>query len=62
VVPGSIGVAAAGKSILQCPCRVPEQALTFFAFCANVEADLGLMKGPIHRQPMKFFFAVRTVS
>ena len=47
-MPGSISVPAARDSILQCSCRVLEQPLTLFAFCANIKPYLRFMMGPIH--------------
>ena len=47
--PGPVATPAPRKPILQNPCRVLEQPLILFAFCANVEADLRLMECPIHQ-------------
>jgi hypothetical protein len=46
--PGSIGVPAAHKSILQRPCEMLELPLAFFAFRADIKAYSGLVNCPIH--------------
>lgn len=44
----SVAASESHKSILKHPCWMPEQALIFCAFCANIKAHFGLMKCPIH--------------
>jgi hypothetical protein len=46
---GPIGAPTAHHPILQRPCLMLEQLLTFFAFGTDVKAYLGLTRCPIHQ-------------